>query len=390
MPPTATARPTGQLTLQGQTVPAEAINPDAFFLGTRRKHQVEKSQAFAGNGNTDNFELLKADILAAVFIRFSGSLVITHSAGNVTMSLRWPYDLIRALRFTAQGVSNLINVSGTKLKAREVMKNPEPVDRGVSKPVGASTATQGTLSVNSESWGVGPGQVINTTQTVAVELVWKVPVAEDPKTLAGAIFMQTSAMDMTISIDWAAANTLWTVTGGDTAVLSGNVRVETEKFSIPVVGGQFVIPDLSLFHSLVQTNTQALQQGDNEIPLIGAGTGKTLLRVFYQVWAGATPAPLTPNDTNFGNQGWRYGSNETPEIYPAQSLREYLEHVYGSDVGNVFGFLGHEFAETWAFRDAVDLGQVSSIRLLVNLAAAPTNPNLEYVQETMFAAGAAA
>lgn len=379
-------------TLQGQTVPAEAVNPTAFFSGTRRRRAQEYGRAFAGNGNTDVAELRKSDILSTIHVRFSGTLTVTHNTGSVAATFRWPYDLIRAVKFTANGQSNLINCSGAKLKAREIMANPEAGDRGVTQLVNGSSVNQGTLALSSEAWGVGPGATAIATGAYPVELYWKVPVAEDEKDLSGAIFMQTSAMDLTLAIDWAPIAQLFTITGNDTVVLTGNVSIETEKYSIPVSGNSFVVPDLSLFHSLVQTTVQnGLQQGDNELRLIGQGAGKSLLRLYYQLWSGATPVPLAATDANYGPQGWRYGTNETPELFPgARSLREWNEQLYGSDLGAVFGFLCHEFEATWGFRDVVDMGQASELRLLSNVVAALTNPTLEYVQETMFSAGSAA
>lgn len=394
MPATAVARPQapaqGSRTLQGITVPAESVNPAAFFQGTRRKRYSEYQRSYAGLGNTDFVELRKSDILSVLHVRFSGTLAVTHNTGSVAATYRWPYDLIKAVRFTANGQSNLVNVSGAKLKAREVAANPASDDRGVSQPVGASTAVQGTLAQASESWGVGPGATAIATGNYAVELYWKVPVSEDEKDLAGAIFAQTSAMDLTLNIDWNTAATLFTITGDDTVDLTGTVTVESEKYSIPVVGGQFVVPDLSLFHSLVQTTVQSsIQQGDNEIRLIGQGAGKSLIRAFYQVWSNGSP--LAANATNYGPQGWRYGTNETPELFPdGRSLRQWNENIYSCDLGAVWGFLSHEFETTWGFRDVVDMGQTSDLRLYINISAALTSPSLEYVQETMFAAGTAA
>ncbi len=393
MPPTATAAPAGNLTMQGQIVPAEAVNPTIFFQKTRRKRTTEYSRAFAGLGNTDVAELRKSDIISQLHIRFSGTLTVTHNTGTVAATFRWPYDLLKAVKFTANGQSNLINVSGLKLKAREIMANPAADDRGVSQPLNASTATQGTLALASESWGVGPGQAAIATGAYAVELYWKVPVAEDDKDLSGAIFAQTSSMDLTLEMNWNTAATLFTITGNDTVVLTGSVIVETEKFSIPSVNGAMVIPDLSLFHSLIQTTVQSgVQQGDNELRLIGQGSGRSLLRAFYQTWNGAAPAtPLAATAANYGQQGWRYGSNETPELFPdGRSLRQWNEDLYGCDLGVIWGILSHEFEATWGFRDVVDQGQTSELRLLINYATALTTPSVEYVQETMFAAGSAA
>lgn len=378
-------------TFQGQTVPAESVNPAAFFQNTRRKRSREYGGVFAGLGQTDTAELKKSDILATIHVRFSGTLTVTHNAGTVAATFRWPYDLIKAVRFTANGQSNLVNCSGLKLKAREMFANPEADDRGVAQSVSGATVTQGTLAQASESWGVGPGQAAIATGNYPVELYWKVPVAEDEKDLSGAVFLQTSAMDLNLFIDWNTAATLFTITGNDTVVLTGNVIVETEKYSIPVSGGNFVVPDLSLYHSLVQSQTSSLAQGDNEARIIGQGVGKQMLRCFFQLWNGATSVPLAATAANFGPQGWRYGTNETPEVFPdGRSLRQWNESLYGSDVGAVWGFLAHEFEATWGFRDAVDMGQTSDLRLYLNIVAALTNPVLEYVTETMFAAGSAA
>lgn len=378
-------------TFQGQTVPAESVKPAAFFQNTRRKRSREYGGVFAGLGQTDTAELKKSDILATIHVRFSGTLTVTHNAGTVAATFRWPYDLIKAVRFTANGQSNLVNCSGLKLKAREMFANPEADDRGVAQSVSGATVTQGTLAQASESWGVGPGQAAIATGNYPVELYWKVPVAEDEKDLSGAVFLQTSAMDLNLFIDWNTAATLFTITGNDTVVLTGNVIVETEKYSIPVSGGNFVVPDLSLYHSLVQSQTSSLAQGDNEARIIGQGVGKQMLRCYFQVWNGATSVPLAATAANFGPQGWRYGTNETPEVFPdGRSLRQWNESLYGSDVGAVWGFLAHEFEATWGFRDAVDMGQTSDLRLYLNIVAALTNPVLEYVTETMFAAGSAA
>lgn len=385
-----TSAPSGSKVMQGIEVPAEAINAGAFFALTRRKRTTEYQRAYAGPGATDNVEFRKSDIIAGIHVRFSGSLTTTHSAGAVIPTYRWPYDFAKAMRFTANGQSNLINVSGAKLKARENMARLDHDDRGVSRQIGGVAVTQGTLSMASENWGLAPGQSQATATTVPVELTWYIPVASDDKDLSGAIFAQTSAMDLTLSIDWETIPNLFTVSGGDTVTVSGTVICETEKYSIPVQGGQFILPDLSLFHSIVQTRVATgISQGDNELRLIGQGAGKSLLRCFYQVWAGAgAQAPIAATAANYGPQGWRYGSNETPELYPdGMSLRQWNERCYNSDMGSVWGFLSHEFEVINAFRDAVDMGQTSELRLYVNIAAALTNPAIEYVQETVFSAG---
>lgn len=389
MAPTATASPT--VTFQGIDVPAESVNPAAFFALTRRHRNPEYAKTFAGLGGSDAIELRKSDIISGVRVRFSGTITIVGTTVKPTM--RWPYDLVKAFRFTANGQSNLINASGCKLKVREFARQGV-TDRGVSQTVGAATVTQGTLSKASEEWGVAPN-VAATAGTYDVELEWLVPICEDEKDLAGSIFAQTSTMDLVLNIDWNTESALFTglVAGTDTEVIAGKVIAETEKYSIPVVGGNFVVPDLSLFHSLIETRASGvLSTGENELRLIGQGAGKQLLRVFYQIWNGtaANLAPLLPTEDNYGPQSWRYGTNETPETYQdGRSMRQVNEDEYGTDIGAVWGFMAHEFAVMNAFRDTVDMGQTSELRLVSNIDSSVTlsSAAIEYVQETMFAAG---
>lgn len=394
--PVATAQPAAQSaqTLQGQIVPENAIDGVEFFRRTRRRRAPEAVPGgFAGFGASNFVELKKADIISALHVRFSGTLAITHNTGNVNATFRWPYDLLKSAKFTANGQSNIVSVSGLKLKFREVAANPMAEDRGVIQAVSGANVQQGTLALASESWGAGPGATAIATGNYAVELKWRVPVSEDEKDLSGSIFAQTTSMDLTLTLEWNTLATLFTVTGNDTVALTGNVYVEAERYSIPSIEGRMILPEgLAVFHSLVQTPLAGgIGQGDNEIRLMGQGPGKTLLRVFYQTWNGATPVPLAATAGNYGPQSWKYGSNETPEVFQdGRSLRQWNEELYGADTGAIWGFLCHEFAATWAFRDTLDQGATSDLRLGINYNVALTTPTLEYVQEWVYPAGSAA
>ncbi|MEU0788033.1 hypothetical protein ABZ341_41705 [Streptomyces sp. NPDC006173] len=381
--------------MQGIAVPSESVRPTEFFARTRRHIGLEKSTTWAGFGGQDVVELKKSDVLGGLTIRFVGSLVVTVPSGTAATTARWPYDLIRQVRFTANGASNLINVSGLKLKVREFQVRQDLDDRGVPQTIGGATKTQGTLSKSSESWGVGSNSTV-TAGTYNVDLEWFVPVAEDQVDLSGAIFCATSSTDLTLSIDWEQATNIFALTGGATAVMnSGRVEVHSTKYAIPIGSdGQIVIPDLSLFHSLIQSRHTSISNAENEVRLVGQGAGKSLLRVTYQLWNGASPqAPLAMNSTNFAKQAWRYAGNETPDEYSdGQVMRLFNERFYNSDIGSQWGFGCHEFAAENAFRDAVDMGTTSELRLVVGVQSGVTvsNPGLEYVQETIFQAGAGA
>ncbi|HRC64980.1 MAG TPA: hypothetical protein PLB86_07295 [Dermatophilaceae bacterium] len=395
MPAPIATTPLGQTqSMQGILVPASSVRPEEFFHRTRRHTLLESARPYAMSAaaGQDVFELRKSDILSRLLVRFTGSLVITTPTGTAASTARWPYDMLNA-KFTANGASNVINASGLKLKARDAMKRGELSDRGVSQTVGGAAKTQGTLAMATESWGVGSNSTLSAG-TYPVDLMWIVPVAEDEIDLVGAIFLATSTADLTLTLDYAPLASLFTLTGTATAALTGTMQVTSTKFSVPIGSdGQIVVPDLSTFHSLIQSRTTALQNGENEIRIVGQGGGKSLLRTFYQVWNGAVSAPLAMTTANYGKQSWRYGNNETPdEFIDGSTLRYENERLYNTDLGGIWGFGCHEFASELAFRDVVDMGTTSDLRIISNIAAGVTltNPAIEYVTETVFQAGTAA
>jgi hypothetical protein len=377
--------------MQGIAVPASAVRPAEFFARTRRKLGTEFSRTFAGLGQQDVVEIKKTDILSELTVRFVGTLTITPGSGSVATTRRWPYDLLRQVRFTANGQSNLINVSGAKLKVREFMAHGDLTDRGVSQSVAGSTVVQGTLSQSSESWGVGSGATAISAGSYDVDLEWVLPIAEDQVDLMGAIFCATSSTDLSLVLDWGSASELFVLAGNGAAALTGKAMVIAKRFSIPISDGNIVVPDLSQFHSLIQTRHTDLSLGANELRMVGQGAGKTLLRMFTQIWNGSgAGAPLAVNATNYGRLAWRYSGNETPdELEDGIVLRALNERYYNTDIGKVHGFFAHEFAAENAFRDTVDLGTTAEFRQVIELGSSLTltNAAAEIVTESIFVAG---
>lgn len=378
--------------MQGIAVPSESVRPAEFFARTRRRTFNEGSQTWNGFGGQNTWELKKSDIIAAAIVRFTGSLVVTPGTGTAASTARWPYDMLKAVRFTANGASNVINASGLKLKLREFQKKSDLSDRGVVQTVGGATVNQGTFASASESWGVGSNTSALSGGTYTVDLYWVVPIAEDEVDLSGAIFAATSSTDLTIQVDMETAANLFALTGNATVAMTGTIQTTSVKYSIPIGSdGQIVVPDLSLFHSYIQSRTTQLGTGGNETRLIGQGAGKTLLRTSFQTWNGSTPAPLAMTDANYGEIAWRYGSNETPDDYlNGGILRKLNERAYDVDTGGIWGFGCLDFANENAFRDAVDMGTTSDLRILTTIQSGVTltNAAFEYVQETIFQAGA--
>lgn len=391
---TAVAEP---MTLQGVQSPNVVVDVNTFFPATRKMtYPMKSSTAFAGLGSTDSVTLRQTGIIAGLIVRVTGTLVFGGTITGTTMSYRWPYNLVRALRLSANGQSNLVNCNGLMLKLFEFNGNSDLTDRGVSRSVAAVTQTQGTLSKACEQWGLsgsnllGPGVTVPATGTYDVDFDIFVPVAADQQSLVGAIFAQTAATNLSLDIDWETQANIVTLGGSATLTTPAMFwSVTGVVYTIPVVGNKAVVPDLSQFHQLAQFRpSNALAQGDNEILLPGVGVGRRLMRVAFMTSTGTAPGtPLAMTSANYGQVGWRYGGNDTPETYPTgQHLRSVNERQGGSDFGRFWGLGIWDWVSQFAVRDIIDEGATSDLRLLVNLVSAPTTPYMEVVQETLFAA----
>lgn len=386
--------------MQGIMVPASSVNPEAFFAHTRRlTFPMVANRAYAGLQSSDQWTATQTGIISTLSLKFSGTLTVAIGTGTVATTALWPYGVIKALRFTANGQSNLINAPGTWLKAREIMSRQEYTDRGIIQRVGGASpgnaVQQGTMSLNNEAWGVGQAVTGIPSGSYPVELHFVVPVAFDERTLVGAVFAQTASTELSINVDWAAPSELFALTGNGSASLAGNVTIEGIVYSIPEVGGQIIVPNLSAFHSLIVSRNASIANGDNELYLPGQGVGRQLMRLAFRTLNGTAPGvPLPLNATNYGQVGWRYSGNNTPEVFTdGRHLAYWNERTFGADLASVFGIGVLDFCNDFALRDSIDEGLATNLRLLYNIGSGVSltgPPVAEVMQETIFGAAAGA
>lgn len=380
------------MNIQGLVAANTQVDPKTYFRFTRRQRgKVAASIAtYQGLGNSDTLSLKQSGILGAVDLKFTGSLVVTPGTGTVATTSAWPYDLCKNVKLSANGQSNLINASGIMIRAREFVGQPGLTDGGVEQTVGGVTVDQGTMSFASESWGVGQDSTSIAAGTYDVVFSLRLPVAWDLQLLLGALFLQTTSTSVDIVIQWANQSDLFALTGDATVTLSGGVIAEGVVFTIPSVNGMAIVPDLSAFHAFTESSTTDMGLGSNESVLIGQGVNKQLMRILGRLQTGSPYSPLAMNAANYGAIGWGYGLNQDPEIWQdGDSMRIDMNRRYGSDMAR-YGLEIVDFAQHWAFRDSVDEGSATQIRLLNTLVAAPSGPRFTMVQETMIRAAAAA
>jgi hypothetical protein len=204
----------------------------------------------------------------------------------------------------------------------------------------------------------------------------------------GAIFAQTSSTDLNLALDWAPIADLFTLTGAATSVLALTVVVSATLYTIPVApnGSDVIIPDLSVFHSLISTRYSQVGNSLNEVRLSGQGVGRQLLRLWFRTVNAGVPLPV--NATNYGMVGWRYGGNDTPEMWTSgKNLSYRTEKTFGCALGKA-GVAVIDFCNENAFRDSIDMGTASELRYLAEIPAGVAlvaGAYMTYVQETLSA-----
>jgi len=371
------------------------VDPDAFYAATRRlKFPMRSLTAISGLGTTDSVQLRQTGIVAGLEIRVKGTITFGGTIGTTTMSYEWPFNLIQECRLSANGQSNLIRTRGLTLRAYEFAVNPKISDEGLSKSFGGVAITAGSLALASDDWGtsgvnvLAPGTNVAAVGTYTVDLTFFVPVAADPVSLIGSVFAQSQATNLTLELQWATQAQIVSALGGAATFASAlSWKVTGLAFSIPNVGGAYVVPDLSQFHQIAETRFGGLAQGTNEPLLPGTGVGRRLMRAFFNAYSGAVPTPLGMNDTNFNTVAWAYGGSDVPEGYPAGGdLRASNIRTTGVDIGGSWGLGLWDFASMFALRDVVDEAMTSDLRLQIGLVASPTSGYAQIAQETLFAA----
>lgn len=384
--------------IQGVISPDLVIDPDKFYMATRRlKFPAQPNKAFAGIGSQDVVTLRQTGIIAALEVRVSGQVVIGGTLGTTTASYEWPFGIVQRFQLSANGQSNLLQARGLTFRLFDFLMNHDLVDNGGPVTFGATAIASGTSGgwkIPGDDWGtattnsINPGVNVPATGTYTVDITFVLPIAADMVSLIGSIFAQSAATNLTLTVQYATQTQLFSAVGvSATIVYNLNLQVQAVAFSIPNVGGKFVVPDLSQFHQITEYQPPGVTQGTNQPVLPGTGVGRRMMRVFGQTYSGAVPTPIPVTAANYGQVGWAFGGNDMPESYDnGTQVRASLVRDCGVDVSTYWGWFGIDFASQFALRDLVDQGTTSDLRVLWNLVAAPTNPVAQVAQEVLFAA----
>lgn len=331
-------------------LPADSfiMDPAAFQQATERQDIPQASQPFNGFGSSFNVRLQNVGVLALVKCIFTGTLTVG-GTGAVTALPGWPYSLFKRVAFNANGQTSMIGARGHTLRARRqrIFRNPaESIE---------SAPAVGTIANNS----------------YPVQFVVDVPISHDMLSGTGWVLAQNPATSLSLDIAIANQADIFNVAAGGTVALTGTLFTEITTFAVGQVNDgsgrmKTLIPDLTVFHGILDNDIPIVSSGVFEAPLIRPA-GQLVNYTFNINNGGASeidPSALTEIQ-------FRYGGNRQPRVYnPPTMLLDKNQADYNGRIK--IGGLSYTYLDFEADNPARD---VFIPEALVELLAQFTIPN---------------
>lgn len=347
-----------------------SMNPGLFAQSTERQDIPQQSSVFGGLGSTLQIRLQNVGVIALVKLLFSLTLE-TGAAGQVTTLPGFPYSLVKRLALNANGQTSIINCRGATLRARRqrIFRNPAEYIENAPAVGGLQRSTKYPLV-----------------------FMLDVPVSHDMYSGIGWLLAQNPATYLSLEVVFASEAEVLALSGGGTvAAFTGTVFAELTTFAVgqATVGNQpgvTIIPDLTVFHGLLDNTFAFSSSGLVQAPLIRTA-GQLVNYAFNLNNGGASEiSPLALTEIAV-----KYGGNRQPRVYnPPHFLVDKNQQDYNGLV-QVRGF-------TYTFFDFEVDNPVRDLFIpeaLVELQAAVTVPAtitpasnafLLYEQESLYPA----
>jgi hypothetical protein len=367
--PTPTNQPGSSATQSGR----EIQNAQLFAELTERQQMPQASQAFAGLAKGQRLIIEKVGVCAR--IRLLVKLTFTPKEEEKAIANPgFPYRLIREIALQANGVTGIIDCSGPMLHARRMRVYRNPASKVFKSP-----KTGVKLKKESQE----------------VVFVIEIPIAHDMLSLIGALLAQNEETQLAVQINWASEEEVFSGSGG-VEKLEGEVFWSTTVFSIgsTVQGNNelTVLPDLSAFHGLIETQTPLTGTGKRRAELVR--TAGQLLAITAGILNKASGSEqLAP--TSWETFALEYGGNKDPLVWGsgAANIRELVEENADDFNGEITGGEGLELVaidqeRDNPTRDLIVPQSLTELRAVIGVPGSfsPSNALILTSQETLYPA----
>lgn len=374
--------PTGTGAINERNLPNAAyeVNPALFAAYTQKQVFNPANLLMAAPANYVTKTLRQVGIVSRVRLLVQGSFVGTgFVAGNTnTPTFKWPYGMFSNVQLSGNQQNNFISASGFDLHLRKLTQLKAFVDGYTTIGI-----------TNAPIVGVANNAVIPFNVCIDI------PVAMDQTTLVGALYAQSEATELVLTLTTEALANLFTVTGAagwaialaNTAGTVGTfptVQVEETIFSIPYHPDKkntLLIPDLTVLHGFIANNNPVASQSTVTTELYRSNAN--LERLFYYTDDTnrlVTTAQHTSSDLV-------YGAKEQPYTWNPQDFKRIEDNANNRIILPDGSYVLDLTADNPA-RDQVILEGVTNLRLETSYIGgqpATAGAKVHWVQETLFA-----
>lgn len=353
----------------------EVQNPELFAELTERQAMPQTSQAIKGLGKGQRLILEKVGVVARIRLLVTAKWTPVAEEEPIN-NPGMPFKLIRELALQANGVTGIIDCAGTILHQRRmrIFRNP---------PSAIQVLT------------TKPGTKYTKKAAQEAKFVVEVPIAHDMLSLIGALLAQNEETGLSLQVNWATEEEI--VHGGKIEKFEGEVEWASVVFSIgsTVIGKEevTVLPDLSAFHGLVQTETPLVGTGQRKAELIR--TAGQLLCITSTILNKAGGEVTLP-PAEWTTYRLEYGGNKDPLVWtPASELLEENADDYGGALNitgtaatSAYGFLAIDNERDNPQRDMIIPQALTELRTVIGVPAGFVAAEAQILtsQETLYPA----
>jgi hypothetical protein len=340
------------------------VNPGLFSQLTSKVVTTPINFAYPGPSSSRNVELPHAGILAEIRINFEGN--VAGDVADASDDALWAYRLLRDVRLSGSGQTDLIACRGIDLHALRFIRAPA-------------------LDRSSEFFVSGVDVDGNFRVT------WVIPVAADMTSLVGALWAQSQASQLTLDMRFASLAELGL---GAASAITGTVTITETWFDPPYHpdgSNRIVIPDLTRTHGIVCRDQNITAVGGTPTPL--ARQQAQLMRLLSYVDLGHATGVANPVDyqavaPNVTSHAFEYGAIQTPlEYEPAWQLAAINAEHYGNALPK--GYVALDLVRENSIRDTVVMPGITDPRWLTTVKAGATiaaGAHCHLVEEVLYVA----
>lgn len=327
----------------------ERQDPELFAQLTERQAMPQTSQPIKGLGKAQRLILEKVGVVARIRLLITCSFTPKEEEKTI-LNPGFPWKLIREIALQANGVTGIIDCAGIVLEQRRRRVFRNPVSAIFASPKVGSKLKK---------------------EEQKVKFVVEIPIAHDMLSLIGSLLAQNEETGLSLQINWATEEEI--CHGGAIEKFEGEVEWASTVFSIgsTTIGKTeyTILPDLSAFHGIVQTETPIVGTGQKKAELIR--TAGQLLCITSSILNKAGGQEESPPE-EWTTHRLEYGGNKDPLVWtPASELLEENADDYDGPL-NIQGihFLAIDNERDNPTRDMIVPESLVELRTVIGVPAA--------------------